>query len=178
MIWRIIDLVTQKGGDFVEQMPILALSTTLELWICIIIACIPTMAPILKVYIKPMLTRLSGSLGSSSNNSKPDTPLKSIVTFGRLGRSGKKAGVYSNMTSGSQDPISDGLGASDGSYSLKYPEDAFTTTHVTSNHVKIDRDENAAELGILPPQDPSRNVIHVQQDVSLDSWKTAPNRNY
>ncbi|KAI4858537.1 hypothetical protein F4820DRAFT_442286 [Hypoxylon rubiginosum] len=39
MIWRIVDLVENSSSDFVYNMPTLALTTTLELWICITIAC-------------------------------------------------------------------------------------------------------------------------------------------
>ncbi|KAI9643578.1 hypothetical protein NHQ30_008199 [Ciborinia camelliae] len=154
MIWRIHDLITTAGGDFVFHMPTLALTTTLELWLCIIIACIPTLAPILKTYIMPIVTKLSGSRSSAGVRS---TPL-SIVTFGRLG--GRKRNNYTTMTYGSQDPISENAGAGIAKPRETFRKDAFTTTHVTSEPQQKD-----VELGEMPVE----NAIHVQQDIDTQS---------
>jgi hypothetical protein len=89
MIWRIYDLVTSANNpqnDFVRHLPTLALTTTLELWICIIIACVPTIGPIVRTHLKPIITKLSGG----SDPSRPsDLPLHKL-TFGR-GRFGSEA---------------------------------------------------------------------------------------
>ncbi|KAK4185894.1 hypothetical protein QBC35DRAFT_502750 [Podospora australis] len=156
MIWRIHDLITKKEEDFVQGMPTLALSTTLELWICIIIACIPTMGPVLKTYVKPMMTRITGSNRSSGNGRS--NPI-SIVTFGRLGNGSRHKQMYSTMNgSGSQDPISD-----DPTRPYKFRDDAHTTTRVTSDPHMGD----AAELGVLPPREVHHNAIHVQQEINM-----------
>ncbi|KAK4160557.1 hypothetical protein QBC43DRAFT_112196 [Cladorrhinum sp. PSN259] len=158
MIWRIHDLITQKEGDFVHNMPTLALTTTLELWICIIIACIPTMGPVLKTYIKPIVTKMTGS--SRSTGKTPSNP-RNILTFGRGNASNKKRGLYSNVTGlGSQDPISDEhyVPASD--------SDPRMTTRVTS-----DTSPSDVELGMVKPSEtyhPNSHAgggIHVHHEI-------------
>lgn len=165
MIWRIYDLVTGKKGDFVQQMPTLALTTTLELWLCIIIACIPTMAPVLKAYVKPRLTKLS--FRSASAGARQPGPLSSVVTFGRLGGSRQKAGMYSHMTSGSQEPIGDNQAGRHYMAPYMAPDDAFTT-HITS-----DRRVGDTELNMPPPRD-AWQAIHVKREFNM--WQ-APQRN-
>ncbi|ROW06273.1 hypothetical protein VPNG_08074 [Cytospora leucostoma] len=83
MIWRIVDLTTSATADMFSNMPTLALTTTLELWMCIIIACIPTLAPLFKTYLVPLISKFS-RLGSSDGSGSVKKAL-SIVTFGRLG---------------------------------------------------------------------------------------------
>ncbi|KAI0896944.1 hypothetical protein F4806DRAFT_415384 [Annulohypoxylon nitens] len=156
MIWRIVDLKTQSQDDFVYNMPTLALTTELELWICIIIACTPTLAPVLKVYVTPMITSLVGSRDSSGARSGP----LSIITFGRLG--GPRRKMYTTMLYGSQDPIRGDLETGKTIPSNpRLREDAFTTTHVTSGNP---RDET--ELRSMSVE----NAIYVQQDI--DTYKT------
>lgn len=153
MIWRIHDLVQSRrnpNSDFILNMPTLALSTTLELWICIIIACIPTLAPILKNYITPLVSKLSGSGGSAGARFTPS----SLVTFGRLGSPRRK--MYTTVY-GSQDPISnDTRPQRNDPGNPKVREDASTTAKISSGpHV------GGTELRVLP----SQGVIHVQHEV-------------
>jgi len=158
MVWRIYDLVTTAGEDFVSNIPILALSTTLELWLCIIIACIPTLAPVFKTYFSPILTRLSGTRSTAGAHG---TPLN-IVTFGRLGNgTGPRRKNYRSMYE-SQDPTSDNLEA--GRPHLKgetFPEEASTTIHVTS---ELDGGENM-ELRPIPVN----NAIYVRREFHIRS---------
>ncbi|TAQ86931.1 hypothetical protein B7494_g4738 [Chlorociboria aeruginascens] len=153
MIWRIYDLVTTANEDFVYHMPTLALTTTLELWLCIIIACIPTLAPIFKTYVTPVVTKIMASKSSSGIRSGP----LSSVTFGRVG--GPRRKNYTNMRN--RDTTSDSLAT--GRPDLiddTFREDTFTTTQVTSNPLAKD-----VELGPLP----MKNAIHVQHDIDTES---------
>lgn len=111
MIWRIYDLVStakDPNADFVHHLPILALTTTLELWLCIIIACIPTIGPIIKAHVKPLVSKLSGG---SSADGLGGTPLQ-IITFGRgrFSRPRRDHGGYTDVL-GSQDPITEDVEA-------------------------------------------------------------------
>lgn len=160
MIWRIHDLVASRDdpiGDFIAEMPTLALSTMLELWICIIIACIPTLAPILKTYITPQVTKIFPSRSSSGGRSN----LRSIITFGRLG--GRPRNIYTTVTGGKQTVDSDveSMIRTGNTHGLRLREDATNTTNVTAVP------SGDLELNVLtaPPQ-----AIHVQHDVS--TWNS------
>ncbi|KAI0890643.1 uncharacterized protein GGS22DRAFT_183988 [Annulohypoxylon maeteangense] len=157
MIWRLVDLKTKSQADFVYHMPTLALTTELELWIGIIIACVPTLAPVLKRYVAPVITSLFGSRGSPGARPGP----LSIVTFGRLG--GPRRKIYTTVLYGSQDPIRDDLAnGKPASSSLRLRDDAFTTTRVTSGY-----QGDETELG----SSSAENAIYVQQDI--DTYQTA-----
>ncbi len=159
MIWRIHDLVASRDdpiGDFIAEMPILALSTMLELWICIIIACIPTLAPILKTYIMPHVTKIFSSRSSSGGRSN----LGSIITFGRLG--GRPRNIYTTVTGGDYTVGNDmesmiGTGTT---HELRFRGDGANTTNGTAGP------SGDIELDVLPtpPQ-----AIHVQHDVTWHS---------
>jgi hypothetical protein len=154
MIWRIIDLVVNEGGDFIYHEPTLALTTTLEMWLCIIIACIPTLGPIGKVYIAPALSKMAS--GFSGGSGTPKSKARSIVTFGRLG--GRTRKNYTTMTYGSQEHLEEAIGEPRGGNweSSGFRDDAFTTTKITS-----DTDRPGHEMNILTPP----RAIHVQRVV-------------
>lgn len=112
MIWRIYDLVSaanNPNADFVKDLPILALTTTLELWLCIIIACIPTIGPIMKTLVKPVVERMTGK---SNSEGVHDTPLH-MVTFGR-GRFGSRSRHEYTDVLESQDPGEENHNSSEG----------------------------------------------------------------
>ncbi|KUI64409.1 hypothetical protein VM1G_11205 [Cytospora mali] len=161
MIWRIVDLCTSSTSDFVFNMPVLALTTTLELWMCIIIACIPTLAPLLKTYVIPLISSVS-KIGSSGGDGS-DQKQRSIITFGRLG--GRHRKIYTTILYGSQDPITrneDVEARGHNLTNLRTPsnpnlrEDAFTTTDVTAGPSNGDE-----ELRILQ----APGAIHVRRDI-------------
>lgn len=154
MIWRIYDLVTTAEQDFVYNMPTLALTTTLELWLCIIIGCIPTLAPIFRTYISPLVTKLSSSRKSTGPRSTP----RNIVTFGG-GRRGPRQSSYSNIM-GSEEVISEGVapvGRDTRRGDTGFADQAFTTTLISS-------DSPAQELELKTI--PNKNSIRVQLDVN------------
>ncbi len=150
MIWRIVDLVTTGGGDFIYNEPTLALTTTLEMWLCIIIACIPTLGPIGKVYIGPAFSKMASRF---SGGSTPKTKGRSIITFGRLGGRGRKN--YTTMTYGSQEHLEEQIGDAqrDNWDSSRFRDDAFTATKITS-----DIDAEVHQMDTLA----SPGAIHVQ----------------
>lgn len=143
-------------GDFIAEMPVLALSTMLELWICIIIACIPTLAPILKTYIMPQVTKIFPSRSSSGGRSN----VGSVITFGRLG--GRPRNIYTTVTGGGHTVGSDveSMIRTGDTHALRFREDATNTTNVTAGP------SGDIELNVLPapPQ-----AIHVQHDVTWHS---------
>lgn len=157
MIWRIHDLVSSRDdpiGDFIAGMPTLALSTMLELWLCIIIACIPTLAPILKTYITPQVTKIFPSRSSSGGRSNN---LRSVLTFGRMG--GRPRNIYTTVTGGDHTVGSDveSMIGAEHAHALRLREDAANTTNVTAGPT------GDIELHDLPA---APQAIHVQHDVS------------
>ncbi|KAH8161364.1 hypothetical protein CIB48_g6888 [Xylaria polymorpha] len=77
----------------------IGLLSNLELWLGIIVACIPTSAPFIRTYVEPNLQTLSRKLyGSASSSSKASKgpPLPALRTFGSSGVNGPKLG--SNYT--------------------------------------------------------------------------------
>lgn len=136
------------------------------MWICIIIACIPTLAPILKIYVSPLLSKIS--MPRSSEGSDSTQKQKSIVTFGRLG--GRRRKQYTTILYGSQDHITRNGDPEAQDTRTTEPNtqsdtvlrhDAFTTTSVTTAPTY-----EGQELQVL--QKPMG--IHVRQDI--DSYQS------
>lgn len=81
MGWRIdVTIESTKHPDFSYSLADIALISLLELWLGIIVACIPTLAPILKKYGKPALQKmskykLSGHSSDSRNRQGGTVPL-------------------------------------------------------------------------------------------------------
>lgn len=60
MIWRLhFTVTTRNDKDFVWNLYNVGLISFLELWLGIIVACIPTLAPLLKTYVKPAITKMT-----------------------------------------------------------------------------------------------------------------------
>jgi hypothetical protein len=150
MIWRIVHLVKNAKADFVYNMPALALTTTLELWLCIIIGCIPTLAPIFRIYISPIVAKVSGSRKTASNGSTS----RHIVTFG--GGRGPRPSSYITMV-GSEDAINanEDITGREAKNDM-FRDDEFTTTLISSKPRAEDM-----ELETIS----TKHAIRVQQDV-------------
>ncbi|OLN85292.1 hypothetical protein CCHL11_04333 [Colletotrichum chlorophyti] len=70
MVWRLINTVTTIGDpDFVWNLHDIGLVSLLELWIGIIIACLPTLGPLLKTYVKPAVSKIGSKLTNPSTDS-------------------------------------------------------------------------------------------------------------
>ncbi|KUJ07706.1 uncharacterized protein LY89DRAFT_765652 [Mollisia scopiformis] len=64
----------------------IGLLSNLELWLGIIVTCLPTMAPFFRTNLLPGLSKLSRKLyGSSAPSSKEETPRVQLRTFGGSG---------------------------------------------------------------------------------------------
>jgi hypothetical protein len=75
----------------------IGLLSNVELWLGIIVACLPTMAPFFRIHLLPSLSKLSRKLyGSSGPSSKEETPRVQLRTFGGSGPPGSK--VNKNYT--------------------------------------------------------------------------------
>ncbi|KDN63677.1 putative integral membrane protein [Colletotrichum sublineola] len=60
MIWRLYNTLTTIGDpDFVFILHDIGLVSLLELWIGIIAACLPTLGPLFKTYVKPAVSKLT-----------------------------------------------------------------------------------------------------------------------
>ncbi|OHE90562.1 integral membrane protein [Colletotrichum orchidophilum] len=69
MIWRLINTITTIGDvDFVYNLHDIGLVSLLELWIGIIIACLPTLGPLFKTYIKPAVAKFGSKLTNPSTD--------------------------------------------------------------------------------------------------------------
>jgi len=67
MGWRVqitVQAVTQ--ADFVYGLGNIGLVTHLEIWLGIIIACLPTLAPLFSKYLKPVVSKARGSKKGSA----------------------------------------------------------------------------------------------------------------
>ncbi|KAK2049811.1 integral membrane protein [Colletotrichum somersetense] len=93
MIWRLVNTLTTIGDpDFVFILHDIGLVSLLELWIGIIAACLPTLGPLFKTYVKPAVSKLThpssgkGSVQlkdlSSSGHSTIRNPRR---VYGKLG---------------------------------------------------------------------------------------------
>lgn len=80
--------ITRTVGSSVNPDPMLAMAeigllSNLEIWLGIIVACMPTLAPVLRTYVQPSLIRLSQKLyGSSAPSKDEQTPRMPLRTYG------------------------------------------------------------------------------------------------
>ncbi|GAW18080.1 hypothetical protein ANO14919_075510 [Xylariales sp. No.14919] len=91
--------------------PLLAIArvgllSNLELWLGIIVACLPTMAPFVREYIQPRLSTLSRRLyGSAGPSIREGPPIVQLGTFGRSSATGPKShNNYSELSESFIDP--------------------------------------------------------------------------
>lgn len=91
MIWRIPVTIQSDGdGDFTYHLLTIALITMLELWLGIIVACIPTLAPLLKRRVIPVVSGLIKTLkskagGGSAGTTEKEHDAVNLVTIGGSG---------------------------------------------------------------------------------------------
>ncbi|GKT46423.1 uncharacterized protein ColSpa_06604 [Colletotrichum spaethianum] len=91
MIWRLINTVTTIGDlDFVYNLRDIGLISLLELWIGIIIACLPTLGPLFKTYVKPAVSKLT-----NPSTERGAVHLKEISTSGHSSRQPRR--IYDKL---------------------------------------------------------------------------------
>lgn len=126
MIWRFpVTVESSEDGDFTYHLVTVALITMLELWLGIIVACIPTLAPLVNRHVKPVVveivksvrrcTTLRKSYGANTN--EIDSSAHKLVTIGGSnGRQERFKTARSNYSEipddGSQEIVSDSKGHS------------------------------------------------------------------
>ncbi|GJC96504.1 Integral membrane protein [Colletotrichum higginsianum IMI 349063] len=88
MIWRLVNTVVTIGDpDFVYNLHDIGLISLLELWIGIIIACLPTLGPLFKTYVKPAVSRFGSKLTDpSTDKGGAAVHLKDLSSSGHSGR--------------------------------------------------------------------------------------------
>ncbi|KAL0941908.1 uncharacterized protein CTRU02_204671 [Colletotrichum truncatum] len=152
MVWRLVNTVTTIGDtDFVYNLHDIGLISLLELWIGIVIACLPTLGPLLKTYVKPAVSKIGSKLSNPSTD-RGQIHLRNMSSSNPSGRHPRRA--YDKLG----EPIS--------------YVDLERGKEDDSEQVVITRCQyspgNEAPRG-------SRPVIYVQQDIttSQDSWRRA-----
>lgn len=133
--------------------PMLALAevgllSNLEIWFGIIVACMPTMAPVFVTYIKPALSKISDRLRPGSSEQLSDgKPRADLETIGGSGNAKSKRKYRNNYTELSENYVPEG--GHSGDLPLVRPGGAQLRTGCAHN----DRS---------PP--PSTEGVHVQRD--------------
>lgn len=93
-----LDQTVNGDPDPMLSMARIGLLSNMELWLGIIVACIPTMAPFARTYIQPSLSKVFSKIyGSSSGPSKEGTPRVQLKTFGGSGGSGNNRSNYTEL---------------------------------------------------------------------------------
>ncbi|KAF6811047.1 integral membrane protein [Colletotrichum sojae] len=161
MIWRLVNTVVTIGDlDFVYNLHDIGLISLLELWIGVAIACLPTLGPLLKTYVKPAVSKIGSKLTNPSTDRGAKIHLQNM--------SGSHQGSRLNTRR-----TYDKLGDTTVSYA-----DVDLERGGPGKPVAVDAGPHAVttrcqyEPGAEAPRD-SRPVIYVQQDIttSQDSWK-------
>ncbi|KAH9987074.1 hypothetical protein F4779DRAFT_638860 [Xylariaceae sp. FL0662B] len=92
-----IDQTVHSDPDPMLSIAKVGLLSDLELWLGIIVACLPTMAPFVRTHVQPGLSKLSRKFyGSSGPSTKEGTPRMQLRTFGGSGVPGSKG--HNNYT--------------------------------------------------------------------------------
>lgn len=86
MCWRLqITAEAAKTTDFFLHLPEIGLVSQLELWLGLIVVCMPTLAPLVKAYVKPAITYMR-SAPSSYRRGDDSVKLKEIAGEGSAPR--------------------------------------------------------------------------------------------
>lgn len=95
ILWRLINTIkTRYDKDFIWNLYVLGLIGFLELWLGIIVACIPTLAPLFNHYVKPKISRVTGN---SSTGDRIDANRRDVRTIGASSASRNRNRVYSQL---------------------------------------------------------------------------------
>ncbi|KAI0593476.1 hypothetical protein F4775DRAFT_577880 [Biscogniauxia sp. FL1348] len=87
-----IDQTLHSGPDPMLAIAKVGLLTDFELWLGIIVACLPTLAPFVRAHVQPSLAKISLKIyGISGPSTKEETPRVQLRTFGGSGSSGSKS---------------------------------------------------------------------------------------
>lgn len=87
-----IALTVQGNPDPMLSTAHIGLLSNVELWLGIIVACLPTMAPFLRTYVQPGLSKISQKLyGSFAPSTKEGTPRVQLKTIGGSRNPGSKS---------------------------------------------------------------------------------------
>lgn len=95
-----IEQTVNGNVDRMEATANLGLLSAVELWLGIIVACMPTMAPFVRRYVQPGLSKLSQKLrGNSCQSTKQVNPRLQLRTFGGSGPpNSKKHNNYTELS--------------------------------------------------------------------------------
>lgn len=151
MIWRLVNTITTIGDtDFVYNLQEIGLISLLELWIGVIIACLPTLGPLLKTYVKPAVAKIGSKL------SNPSTDRGTINLKDLSSAQSSRHGTRRNY-----DKLGDNVSLAD----LERAKVAAGEQHAVTTKCQYSPSAEA-------PRD-SRPVIYVQRDIttSQDSWE-------
>ena len=89
MFYRTYVLV-HSGRDGIVALADIGLLSSLEVWLGIIVACLPTTAPVFKAYLGPAMFKVSERLFGPSQNSKQYvSPSQHVNTIGGSGQAGR-----------------------------------------------------------------------------------------
>ncbi|KAI9667971.1 MAG: hypothetical protein M1821_000791 [Bathelium mastoideum] len=103
MCYRIEQTVHSNPDPMLASAKI-GLLSNLELWLGIIVSCLPTMAPFAREYVRPGLSKLSSKLyGSTTPSTEERTPRMQLKTFGGSGGRGSKGKNYTESSNPSLD---------------------------------------------------------------------------
>lgn len=80
MCWRLqATTATLDDPDFTHYFTDIGLISCLELWLGVIVNCMPTLGPLFKTYMKPMFSRVNAYFSKgSSGKGEPPVRLESI----------------------------------------------------------------------------------------------------
>jgi len=152
--WRIV--ITNKSvteADFVYGLALIALVSQLELWLGIIIACLPTMAPLFHKWIKPMFAFASSDKSKESGGRAPlELASHTIGSGGKARAFRKKNGALT-------------LGTENDTYYELEEGVNFSNAEAITRSTSADNDSNK-KLWSKDPQ-----TINVTYDVSVTRSK-------
>ncbi|KAI1490704.1 hypothetical protein F5X96DRAFT_634721 [Biscogniauxia mediterranea] len=91
MCWRASTAVhTRSSPDYTYNFPLTVIISFFELWLGIMAACIPTLAPLFRNYIEPMLEQLKFSISSSLRGTED-------IVLIRVSNNSHTAGRYNQL---------------------------------------------------------------------------------
>lgn len=150
MVWRLYFTVTTRHNtDFTWDLFYVGLISLLELWLGIVAATIPTLAPLIKKYIKPVIrtvtaaaTKTKGSQGTARGDGPDASRMKRDTYYNRLDDS--------NSTS-------------------RVSKDAYEMSTAPGISTDCRHDPNR-----VPSQDMEENSIYIHHAITEERYETVP----
>lgn len=159
MIWRVVWTHKYRTNpDFTTYLGWIGLVSQFELWLGLIVACIPTLAPLIKTFVSPTLKRITGkSASGSAETSDSSKKIALQPVSNKTVRSGYSK-LYESQNRTTHDPKMRDIEM--GRHHVSSGSRAINLPAAVTSHCSFDADGHSTWSG----RDMQPNAIYVRRE--------------